>query len=102
MADSLFSLSFLRPEQFFSTWNQRAIGERKMILHLLRGAFLDLQHGKKHVKARAIAWLYFGDVGYMTCKDACEFLGLDYEWVRSAALGGELGKQKGQPGGQPS
>ncbi len=57
-----------------------------MLGYMLTLAFRELRSLNHQIRWTAENWFLEGDVGRVTCKATCEFLGLDYVTVRKAAV----------------
>lgn len=60
----------------------RGRGERALIHELICGALHDLDSPAIQVQENAAQWILKGDTGAINARDACDFVGVDYEALR--------------------
>jgi hypothetical protein len=82
----LFSVTVVLPSQYPIRDEQRAAGERAMVAAFLEGARKELTARNPRIRSEAELWFLDGDVGMFTCRECCEFLGVEYEIVRKGVM----------------
>ncbi len=58
------------------------------MFEILASALHDLSSRCGVVKGDALEWIRLGDVGYVTCRDCCDFMGIDYPLLRQKVSDG--------------
>jgi len=86
---TLWSYETFLPIQATAQANARALGERRLVADLLVSALHDyfLPGGKEQREAKL--WLLEGSLGYVTAREACSYLGVDYGCMRQELLSGK-------------
>ena len=89
-SESLWSVSQVVPEQHEGLNHaQRCLGEKRMLAETVDSAWRDLRSLEPLIVAQAKLWFEAGNVGLITCQEACEYLDLQYPLVRARALAGQ-------------
>ena len=81
--ETLLEPELVLPSQVNDGAGGHCQGERSLMFEILASALHDLDSPVIRVREDAERWLLSPSIGLVTCRDACDFLLIEYESLRS-------------------